>query len=97
MNIEKIKNQLNEHQAELNESGTTFQQVLRQLELIDQGKIYADIIKPCKIDDGIIRINRERHDELINIYKSAASSGRLMKFVPASGAATRMLDRKSVV
>lgn len=93
MNIEEIKNQLNEHQAELYESGTTFQQVLRQLELIDRGKVYADIIKPCKIDDGILRIKRERHDELINIYKSAAASGRLMKFVPASGAATRMFSK----
>jgi hypothetical protein len=46
--------------------------------------------RPCTIGDGIVVLDQENVDELIGIYEGAASMGRSMKFVPASGAASRM-------
>jgi hypothetical protein len=61
-----------------------------QLKIFREGMLYVQLIKPCVIDNGIIKIGEKKYNEYLAHYASAASSGRLMKFVPASGAATRM-------
>lgn len=93
MNIENVIKTLNEHKAELDNRGITIQQVILQLEKFSKGIPYADIVKPCRIGDSIFKLTESKHDELIAQYNLAAQSGRLMKFVPASGAATRMFSK----
>jgi hypothetical protein len=44
----------------------------------------------CCVADGIERLSGERQAELHALGGDAARAGRLLKFVPASGAATRM-------
>lgn len=90
MDAEKLIIQLKKHQNELDKLDITIDQALHQLEIFSRGMPYADIIKPCRINDGIFVIDKSRCDELIEYHKQAALSGRLMKFVPASGASTRM-------
>jgi len=51
------------------------------------------LLRPATIGDGIDQFPSSRHTEvaeLIDRGDAAASSGRVLKFVPASGAATRM-------
>lgn len=38
-------------------------------------------------------VKKEDHDELLNLFDTASSNGRLIKFVPASGAASRMFQK----
>ncbi|MFO7811312.1 MAG: DUF4301 family protein, partial [Candidatus Delongbacteria bacterium] len=51
---------------------------------------YSDIVAPATLHKGIIKISEDEKKELTGLYKHAKSRGRFSKFVPASGAATRM-------
>ena len=42
------------------------------------------------VGDGIIRVADEDRESLVALHDEAARAGRVLKFVPASGAATRM-------
>ncbi len=63
---------------------------LQHLELISKGATYARLARPAKVGDGIVRLTEKDQANLVQKHQQAAAEGRLMKFVPASGAATRM-------
>ncbi|WP_031479195.1 DUF4301 family protein [Maridesulfovibrio frigidus] len=46
--------------------------------------------RACKPSDGILTLSDELKAQLLGSYEIAASEGRFTKFVPSSGAATRM-------
>ena len=46
--------------------------------------------RPCTIGDGITQLETSETERLLLAGEQAAAAGRVMKFVPASGAATRM-------
>ena len=78
--------------AQLRERGITEDEARRQLALIASPRAYADLVRPCRIDDGIETIPGDRQEALILLHDEAARQGRCSKFVPASGAATRMFQ-----
>lgn len=59
-----------------------------QIESFKNGFPFLKIVKPATVGDGIIKLDSEEVDELIDQYKQF--EGSRLKFVPASGAATRM-------
>jgi hypothetical protein len=68
----------------------TIDQVMAQVEMFRKGFPPLELARPCTVGDGIVVLDREQTAELIGIYEGAAAAGRSMKFVPASGAASRM-------
>ena len=52
----------------------------------------APLARPCTRGDGLERLPEERHRDLLTLFEEAEKAGRLSKFVPASGAATRMFQ-----
>lgn len=72
------------------ERGITPEQVERQLALFRQGFPYADIRKPAVPGDGILILGEEKKDQLVRLYDNKKGAVHLVKFVPASGAASRM-------
>ncbi|SDL10525.1 protein of unknown function [Maridesulfovibrio ferrireducens] len=50
----------------------------------------TNLERSCTLKDGISIIPEEDRDGLIGIFNDAVDIGRITKFVPASGAATRM-------
>ncbi len=77
--------------TQLKQKGITEEQVLNQLKQHKTGFPYADIQRPATPGDGIIVINQEEKNRYISIYIEAINSGLdICKFVPASGAASRM-------
>ncbi len=70
--------------------GITEDDLVRQLEIFRRGTPYVRLLRPCTVGDGIIQIGKNQEAELFGLYEKAAKDGRLMKFIPASGAATRM-------
>ncbi|MGM0497144.1 MAG: DUF4301 family protein [Bacteroidota bacterium] len=64
-----------------------FQQQLRNFEM---GFPYLPIIKPATPGDGIRKINQADVDKFKLKYEQALSENKITKFVPASGAASRM-------
>ncbi len=63
---------------------------LRQIELFRNPPPYANVLRPCRLGDGIRRLPREAEPWLLARFEEAARQGRISKMVPASGAATRM-------
>ena len=63
---------------------------VRQINLLRTGQIDIKLERPCTAGDGIIQIRPESHARLNMVFETAAATGRLLRFVPASGAASRM-------
>lgn len=88
--IEKILNQITEH-------GVPEQELLDQLTMFKQGIPPMKLERPCTIDDGIFKLDNYNIEELLDLHNEAASLGKLLKFVPASGAASRMFKELLVL
>ncbi len=71
----------------------SLQLIEQQLSLFINGVKIPELAKPCLVDDGIIRIKENEYSDLISEFNSAVNNGRVMKFVPASGAASRMFQK----
>ncbi len=87
--LEKAERYLNSHK-EIEISLSSIEQQLKRFVL---GVDYPKLVKACTVGDGIIKIHQQDFDELIKFYNSASLNGHLIKFVPASGAATRMFHK----
>ncbi len=70
--------------------GATEEKVLRQIDLCRLGAVTVTLDRPATVGDGIIRVADEDRESLVTLHDEAARAGRVLKFVPASGAATRM-------
>ncbi len=64
--------------------------VEQQLARFAQGFPFAHLNRAAVIDDGIVRLSPDVVEEIEADYEAATSGLHLLKFVPASGAATRM-------
>lgn len=65
-------------------------QVEFQIEKFVSGFPPSDLVKPALREDGIIKLKDEEIGEYIEKYESNLDSLEIVKFVPASGAASRM-------
>ncbi len=72
--------------------GLTLEKVLAQLERFRRGSFPARLNRPCTLNDGILVLGEHEKAECAAAYDQAAREGRIMKFVPASGAASRMFQ-----
>jgi hypothetical protein len=70
--------------------GLTEAEALRQLALLRDPPAPRRLVRAATAGDGIVRIPEREHTELLALADEAARAGRLSKFVPASGAASRM-------
>lgn len=61
---------------------------LEQIENFKKGFPYLRITVPATVGNGILKLDSNEVDDLVDMYKSFG--GSKVKFVPASGAATRM-------
>jgi hypothetical protein len=75
---------------EINARGSEPGKVVEQVKMFKKGFPYSRLVKPCVPGDGILDLNKDTIPELINTCSEAEKTGRCMKFVPASGAASRM-------
>jgi hypothetical protein len=77
------------HMANL---GIAESQVRAQRDLFQGASLYLRLNRSCTVGDGIEQITAEEAAGLIDLQEEAARDGRFIKFVPASGAATRMFQ-----
>lgn len=64
--------------------------IRQQINFFKEGLAHVQLDRPCTVNDGILQIRDAVKKELLELHQQAADSGRITKFVPASGAATRM-------
>lgn len=62
----------------------------RQVALLKRGAHPAHLVRPATVNDGIIQLTSSELDGLVTLFERHAPDLDLLKFVPASGAATRM-------
>ena len=70
--------------------GLTVEKVNAQIERIKSGMRYSNLVDAATIGNGILRKNDEQQEDCIRFFESKRHELSMVKFVPASGAATRM-------
>ena len=76
------------HQIEA--KGLTVEQVKSQIEILKIGVPYVNLLREATIDSGILKVSDKEKTYYIKKFKNSQLHLSLLKFVPASGAATRM-------
>ena len=61
-----------------------------QLSIFEKGPTFLDIAKPCTLGDGIRLLEPGQVEHFVQIYEKALQTRSVAKFIPASGASTRM-------
>lgn len=87
----------------LKEKGISVEKFQKQLSYFENGVSYINLIRPATVGDGIIQLDQAEIEQYAAIFEQRDAGLQLMKFVPASGAASRMFkalysyvqDRKS--
>src|SRR4030043_1888704 len=70
--------------------GISVAQVREQVKLFKESSYFINLEKPCTVGDGIINISLNSIDTYIEMHETAVKNSRFQKFVPASGAGSRM-------
>jgi hypothetical protein len=76
--------------SQMAELGIDPAEALRQIELFRNPPPFTRVLRACRVGDGIRQLSKVSEPWLLARFEEAARQGRLAKFVPASGAATRM-------
>jgi hypothetical protein len=76
--------------AQINEHGLSESKVKQQIKNFVQGFPPAELQRPATEGDGISKLTDQEINNFTEIYDKASTSKEIVKFVPASGAATRM-------
>ncbi len=75
---------------QLKEKSISEEMVLKQIETFKEGIPFVALKKAAVVDDGIERFTEAEHKKLIEYFEGHRKNLKLKKFVPASGAASRM-------
>ncbi len=77
---------------QMEELGIDPEEAARQVELFRNPPPFLRVVRPCTPGDGIRAIFDSDHGRLLAFHEEAVRQGRIGKFVPASGAASRMFE-----
>jgi len=72
--------------------GISTARVLEQIDALRRSDFFIRLKRPCTLGDGVRKIDDCDLAGYIDLHAAAARQGRFIKFVPASGAATRMFQ-----
>ncbi len=75
---------------QLRENGVPPEEALSQIERFERGFPFCRLDRPCTLGDGVLALSPGSGNASLPFFREAAGKGRIMKFVPASGAASRM-------
>lgn len=71
-------------------TGLTINKVVKHLEIFARGIPFVDIVTTATVGNGIQVLKEAECEHLAHLYESKKDALDIVKFVPASGAATRM-------
>lgn len=74
------------------EHGIAAEDAIEQYRILTSPRPKLEVVAPCGLGEGIATLAAETHRELLDAWRSAAQAGQVVKFVPASGHATRMFQ-----
>ncbi len=77
---------------QIEDYGLTLNQVYKQLETFVRGISFANVVTTASIGNGILELSEDEKLRLERLYEGKKDALDIVKFVPASGAATRMFQ-----
>ncbi len=86
----KIKSFSSADAAELKKRGISIAKAEEQLRRFKRGFPFVELVKPCTVQEGIWKLSQAEEKNAENLFSRVAPSKQIVKFVPASGAASRM-------
>lgn len=75
---------------QIEKKGLTVQKVDSQIQLFKKGVPYINLSSAATLKHGVTKVSKESKSYYINFFDSKRHDISILKFVPASGAATRM-------
>ena len=75
---------------QIQNKGITIEHVNAQISRLKNGMSYSNLVAAAKIGKGIESYDENNTQDFIKLYEAKQKSFSIIKFVPASGAATRM-------
>ena len=75
---------------QIEKKGLTVDKVLSQIALFKKGVPFVNLKSTATIGNGILAFNEREREDSIKLFDKKRDTISIMKFVPASGAATRM-------
>ncbi|URC14281.1 DUF4301 family protein [Flavobacterium sp. B183] len=76
--------------VQIYEHGISFEKILQQLQIFKNGINKSNLVSPATISSGILSLSEAEFEEKAAFFDLQKSEIKLKKFVPASGAASRM-------
>lgn len=80
----------NKDLEQIKERGITEEQVNQQVAQLRRGTAFVRLVRPATIGDGILRLDETKVKEMTKAFDEDREYYQFTKFVPASGAASRM-------
>jgi hypothetical protein len=77
---------------QINEYGLGVDAIVSQLETFSRGIPFLDVVTAASVGNGIEVISENDQKKLVSLYEVRKETLEVVKFVPASGAATRMFQ-----
>ncbi len=78
---------------QLEKKGIKTSDVERQIEQFKKGFPYINLTAPATTGNGVLKIEEDAVEKYQKLHRKMLSHKRVVKFVPASGAATRMFQK----
>ena len=75
---------------QIKERNVTEEQVAQQVAQLKRGTAYVKLVRPATLGDGILRMTPEEVESMNHAFDEDKEYYQFTKFVPASGAASRM-------
>lgn len=76
--------------ADISQRGINIEDIRKQLLIYKNGITKAVLKRPATVNDGILHLDEEKAYDYAALFDAKKDNFKLTKFVPASGAATRM-------
>ena len=75
---------------QIESKGLSLQKVNEQIELFKKGLTFINLRDNATLGNGILKVTEEEKRHYVAYYNTKKNHVSILKFVPASGAATRM-------
>ncbi|WP_104735359.1 DUF4301 family protein [Hanstruepera ponticola] len=81
---------LEKDNIQIENKGLTVGKVKDQIQLFEDGLPFVNLESAATSDNGILKLSNDEKQHLIELFDVRRNENSILKFVPASGAATRM-------
>lgn len=75
---------------QIEDKGLTEKKIKKQIELFKKGLPHVNLVEAATVEHGILRLSQKEQNHFVDYFKANRNKVSFVKFVPASGAATRM-------